>query len=112
MTVVARAVAAPFAPPVMAPRCYTVCRCGHGLSAHDSGADNLDEVERLVRQGKLVPFGTLRDSFIAGIQPGSPPQPGDILPERYMVMSVELAPGEEGWNLKVKRLVPPRAMQR
>ena len=65
-----------------------------------------------MRQGKLVPYGTLRDSFITGAQHGNPPQPGDILPERYLVISVEPAPDDDGWNLKVKRLVPPRALQR
>ena len=69
-------------------------------------AENLDELRRLVREGKLVPVGSGRDATLARSERGDPPQPGDVLAGPFIVASVEEATAD-GWRLRVPRLVPP-----
>ena len=73
---------------------------------------DLDEVARLVREGGLVPIGSDRDAFITRAEHQTRPKPGDIVLGGFIVVSVDPTPHIGGWDVKVRRLVPPRANQR
>jgi hypothetical protein len=73
---------------------------------------DLDEVKRQVREGKLVPIGSDQDAFITRAEHTTRPKPGDIVLGGFIVMSVDPTPHIGGWDVKVRRLVPPRANQR
>ena len=73
---------------------------------------DLDEVRQLVKEGQLVPIGAEQDAFITRAEHTARPKPGDIVLGGFMVTSVDPTPHIGGWDVKVRRLVPPRANQR
>lgn len=71
--------------------------------------DDTAEIERLVREGKLIPFGSEREAFVTRREGMARPRPGDVLPGRFLVTWVDPTPQLGGWDVRVKQLVPPRA---